>query len=270
MKKRRFITAVLVLILLVSAAQVGWKIYESVQRAQEYEEAAQTAGLTQEPSAPTPAPPEAPAPSGQAPIPGEAEALAAVDLAALQAVNPDVAGWIEIPGTEVSYPILYGEDNELYLNHTWTGESNSGGSIFLECTASRDLSDFHTIVYGHRMRDESMFGSIKHYNDPDYYAAHPNVYTVADGILSQWQIFSARETGVRELTYRLDLEESGLEEAFVQDCLDHSVIDTGVLPGEGARFLTLSTCTGRGYATRWVVHAALLETWPVSAQGEGR
>ena len=65
-------------------------------------------------------------------------------------MNPDVAGWIEIPGTELSYPLLQGEDNQYYLTHTWNREPNSGGSVFLECTSRRDLSGFHTIAYGCR------------------------------------------------------------------------------------------------------------------------
>lgn len=85
-------------------------------------------------------------------IPPDAAALLELNLAALRAVNPDVAGWIEIPGTELSYPIMQGVDNHYYLDHNWKQESNRGGSIFLEATCGADFSDFHTILYGHRMR----------------------------------------------------------------------------------------------------------------------
>ena len=257
MKKRRFIASILVLILLVSIVRVGWKRYEDALRAREYEDAARTAGLLPEPEEVTPplstSPPEEEAP----PVPEEVRALASIDLEALRDVNPDVAGWIEIPGTELSYPVLSGADNQYYLTRTWTGEANSGGAIFLESTNRRDLSDFHTIVYGHRMRDGSMFGSLRNYRDSAYWREHPAVYVAVDSGVYRYDIFSAQEVSVTGLVYRLDLETSGLEEAFIETCFEDSSLDANIVPSAEDRILTLSTCTGRGYATRWVVHGVL-------------
>lgn len=257
MKKRRFFASILVLVLLVSAVQAGWKRYEDSVRAREYEDAARTAGLLPEPEE-VQRPPSAAQPEEEAPpVPEEVRALAAIDLPALREVNPDVSGWIEIPGTDLSYPVLCGADNQYYLSRTWTGEANSGGSIFLESTNRRDLSDFHTIVYGHRMRDGSMFGSLKNYRDQTYWQEHPAVYMASDCGVYCYDIFSAQEVSVTGLVYRLDLETSGLEEDFIKTCFEGSSLDTGIVPSAEDRILTLSTCTGRGYATRWVVHAVL-------------
>ena len=74
-----------------------------------------------------------------------------IDLAALQAQNSDVIGWISIPGTAVSYPLLQTQNNSFYLGHAWDKSSNSAGSIFLECQCPSDFSFFNTIVYVHRM-----------------------------------------------------------------------------------------------------------------------
>lgn len=257
MKKRRLLTGLLLLVLLVCIVQVGRHLYERAAREREYEDAAQAAGLLpgrREAELPPPAAqtePEGP------PMPEEIQALASIDLEALRTVNPDVAGWIEIPGTQLSYPVLYGTDNQYYLTHTWAGEVNSGGSIFLECTGKRDFSDFHTIIYGHRMRDGSMFGSLRNYRDRAYWEEHPAIYVAFDGGVYRYEIFAAQEAGVTSLVYRLDLEESGIEESFIQACLEGSSIDTGVTPSAEDQILTLSTCTGIGYATRWVVHAVL-------------
>ncbi len=193
-------------------------------------------------------------------IPPDAAALLELNLAALRAVNPDVAGWIEIPGTELSYPIMQGVDNHYYLDHNWKQESNRGGSIFLEATCGADFSDFHTILYGHRMRDGSMFGSLRNYKEQAYWQEHPDIYVAVEGHVYRYAIFSAHESGVHDLTYRLDLVESGLQTEFLQYCASESVIDTGgALDSE--HILTLSTCTGNGYRARWVVHGYLAGTW---------
>lgn len=198
-------------------------------------------------------------------LPEEASALADVDLHALKEVNPDVLGWIELPGTKLSYPLLQGEDNEAYLNHNWKKEPSVSGSIFLECTNKADFSGFHTIIYGHRMKDNSMFGVLKFYEHQEFWKEHPAVY-IADGEgISCYRIFAAHETDVKGMVYRLDLEKRNLEEEFVRFCLEHSVLDVGededAFPKPGAPILTLSTCTGRGHDTRWVVQGYLAEIY---------
>ena len=112
------------------------------------------------------------------PIQAVVDSMLAVDLPALQAVNPDVLGWIAIPDTELSYPLLQAEDNEYYLNTTWDLQQNQAGAIFLDYTSQPDLSGFHTIVYGHRWNDDSMFGSLKYYADKSYRDEHPYVVSL--------------------------------------------------------------------------------------------
>ncbi len=111
------------------------------------------------------------------------------------------------------------------------------------------------------MRNGSMFATLKYYKTLDFWQEHPRVYIVLDDGVYRYDIFAAREAAVGGPVYRLDLEERGLGEAFIQDCIDGSVIDTGILPDTGDRLLTLSTCTGTGYATRWVVHAVLAQVY---------
>ena len=190
------------------------------------------------------------------------EALAGLDLEALQAVNPDVIGWIEIPGTELSYPMLQGVDNQYYLTHNWKQEPNNGGSVFLECTSSRDLSGFHTIVYGHRMQDDTMFGPLKYYKDLEFWQEHTSIYiAVPDGVY-RYDVFAAFQAHVKGMVYRLDLE--GREGEFINFCLENSVIDTGIVPAPGDQLLTLSTCVSMGWSEyRWVVQGRLAQADPI-------
>ena len=186
-----------------------------------------------------------------------ADALRNMDFTALREVNSDVLGWIMIPGTRISYPLLQGEDNQYYLKHTWKKWTSVVGAIFLECQNSPDLSDFNTIVYGHRMNNGSMFASLKNYKQQSYWAAHPCVYITDDNGSHKYEIFAAYEVSTAGTTYQLGISSDASKQAFIDYCLGQSVIDTGITPTVYDRILTLSTCTGNGHATRWVVQAVL-------------
>lgn len=93
-------------------------------------------------------------------------------FAELQAINPDVLGWISVYGTGIDYPVVQGEDNDEYMNATATGEFSLGGAIFLDCTNAADFTDFNTIIYGHHMEQSQMFGDIDLFDDEDYFQSH--------------------------------------------------------------------------------------------------
>ena len=96
-----------------------------------------------------------------------------IDFAGLQAVNPDVIAWIDIPGLSVSYPVVQRNDNAYYLHHLITGEYNSSGSIFADCHNQPDFTDQNTIIYGHNMKNGSMFGTLSHYQDQALWEENP-------------------------------------------------------------------------------------------------
>ncbi len=185
------------------------------------------------------------------------EELSQKDLAPLREVNPDVLGWIWIPDTQVDYPIMDGEDNDYYLEHTWDRQPSLAGSIGLECMNSSDLSDFNTLLYGHRMKNETMFGSLKHYNRMEYYQAHPYVYILDDSGVHRYEVFSAYTAPVDGDTFLYGFLNEAHMLSFLEYCKTNSVIDIDVNLTPNDRILTLVTCTGNGYEARWVVHARL-------------
>ena len=99
---------------------------------------------------------------------GAAAKPADIDLAALQQQNPDTVGWIELPGTDISYPIMQGASNETYLRHTFNKEYLISGSIFMDFRNNKDYSDFNTIIFGHNMRDGTMFSQLGSYLNDDF------------------------------------------------------------------------------------------------------
>lgn len=185
-----------------------------------------------------------------------ADILKAMDFSALQEINPDVLGWFLVPGTNISYPLLQGRDNNQYLRHNWKGGYSRMGSIFIEEQNSGDLSDFNTIIYGHRMRNETMFGKLKYYNKLSYWNSHPCVYITDHNGTHKYNIFAAYEVSVSGLTYRLSFSGTQAKQEYIDWCLAQSVIDTGLIPTVNDKILTLSTCSGdTTYATRWIVQA---------------
>lgn len=185
------------------------------------------------------------------------EELAQKNLEALREVNTEVLGWIWIPGTNVDYPVMDGDDNDYYLEHTWDRQPSTAGSICLEKLNSSDLSDFNTLFYGHRMNNGSMFGSLKYYNDMDYFSEHPYVYVLDDNGVHRYEIFSAYTAPVDGSTFIYGFRSEESMQAFLDYCVEKSVIDTGIVPTLDDRILTLVTCTGRGYEARWVVQTRL-------------
>ncbi len=233
----------LILVFLGSSGMLLHKQLDYRNGAQNYEEASSLAHVD---------PP--PAEEGSAPLAPYQEALAQIDLTALREVNPEVVGWIMIPDTDISYPLLRGQDNSYYLNHTWDTSRNSVGAIFLDYRNSCPLTDFNSVIYGHKMNDQSMFGLLHQYKNEGFWAAHPVLYLLDDNGPRQYEIFAYYETGTMN-TYSLSFSDDAAKESYINECLAQSWLNTGIVPEPDDCILTLSTCTGRGHATRWVVQA---------------
>jgi len=93
-------------------------------------------------------------------------------LTALRAQYPDIVGWITVPFTSIDYPIAQTKDNDYYLRRDLNGENARHGTIFMDCRCAPDGSGY-SIIYGHNMKDGSMFGTLKRFGDRDFFDAHP-------------------------------------------------------------------------------------------------
>lgn len=114
----------------------------------------------------------------------------------LQKENPELVGWIEIPGTTINYPVMHGNDNEFYLNHNYKKEVTKSGSIFIDADYSFNPKSTNLLMYGHNMRNGTMFTSLLNYKSEDYYKSHPNIRftTTTDDVL--YEIIAAFESKV--------------------------------------------------------------------------
>ena len=182
-----------------------------------------------------------------------------VDFEALRKVNPDIIGWIVIPGMEISYPIVQGEDNDYYLKHTFDKAENASGCIFVEVENSPDFSDNNTFVYGHNMKNKSMFAKLNRYQEEDTFRKNPEfvIYT-PEGML-RYQIYSCHvaRLGTESFSYRIEGEEEFSK--WLETVKSKSYYDTGVTPDISQKSVTLMTCTPAGHDYRCLVHAVLVE-----------
>lgn len=176
-----------------------------------------------------------------------------VDFASLQAINPDVVGWLDMEMLDISYPIVKGQDNDQYLHTTVEGNYNFSGSIFMDAGNKADFSDHHTIIYGHNMKNKSMFGRLKFITEEEAYKDSRYFWICTPENTYKYEVFSAYITGVEEDTYTL-YQDGGAEFlSWIEKRAGRSAI-----PNEGMAYsqedyvVTLSTCTSDD-AHRYVV-----------------
>lgn len=188
------------------------------------------------------------------PEPEPAAAPLTVDFVSLQAINPDVKGWLYIESLDISYPIVQGADNDEYLHTTYEGKSNYAGSIFIDYQNSGDFSDCNTIVYGHNMKNLSMFGKLKQFKEQEKYKESVYFWILTPQGDYRYQAFSAFYTDAVSDAYTLF---SGPGETFLQyqaDMAGRSEIPLEVpVMDENSRIVTLSTCAARDSSRRFVI-----------------
>lgn len=177
-----------------------------------------------------------------------------IDFAYLQKQNPDTVGWLEIPGTVIDYPIMQGEDNAYYLTHTFSRKENKAGSIFAEGINHADLQDAHTIIYGHNMKNGSMFGTLKRYRDGKYLKIHPYIYLYTPEHTYKYEIFSCYEVAQDSPVYTVWYEGDEAFGDFVKQLQKSSIHNTDVSVSGEDKIITLSTCVSIE-TNRFVVHA---------------
>ncbi|MBR1797863.1 MAG: class B sortase [Clostridiales bacterium] len=201
--------------------------------------------------------------------PVEAEDIPTVDFASLQAINPDIYAWIEIPGTDISYPVVQHPTNDrYYLRTNSDGNYSAGGAIFSEATYnSKDFNDPVTILYGHHMNaGDIMFGHLQEfYSDPDFLAEdnHIRIYT-ADG-MQEYAVFAAVPYDRSHILYYNDMSDSVIYQTFMQSILSirelGSYINEAHAPQDPAedKVLILSTCLIGNNTRRFLVLATRVD-----------
>ncbi|MEI7025799.1 class B sortase [Paenibacillus sp. y28] len=200
----------------------------------------------------------------------EHQAEARPRFRALLEINPELVGWLKIDGTVVDYPIVQATDNDYYVTRNYKREESRAGSIFMDFRNDSMEPGKHTVLYGHRMKDETMFGSLKYYMEPEFFQAHQALHL--DTLYNSYDlmIFSVYYT-TTEFDY-IQTEFQSLNEysSFLRDIQGRSLYKTSVSVTEEDRIVTLSTCDYHldPVEGRLVVHAKLVERGAPAASNE--
>ena len=154
----------------------------------------------------------------------------------LKKLNEDIVGWLYMPGVGFSYPIVQGNDNVYYLNHTAKNENNYRGAIFMDYRANSDLSMDNTIIYGHSVEGGGMFTDLKKYANKEFFDNNLEFYILTPQANYRATIYTFEKTTESSSYYSLQIDDT-----ILADMKNNAVFYNDIEVNEN-RLVTLSTC----------------------------
>jgi sortase B len=178
-----------------------------------------------------------------------------VDFEELWQINPEIYGWIDIPGTSISYPIAQSaSDDSYYLNHTIDGIAGYPGSIYTERVNSKDFTDFNTLIYGHDMLDGSMFAGLHEFSDADYLNEHQTMYIYTPEHIYTYRIFMTVTYDDRHIMNSFNFSDTTQRAEYLE-----SIGNADPEVTIDSRLVTMSTCIATQPNNRFLVEAVLID-----------
>ena len=185
-----------------------------------------------------------------------------IDFNYWQNRNADVYAWIRIPGTKIDYPVVQGDEDGYYLSHDIDKESNIYGAIYTEKVNGKDFSSPNTVLYGHHMKDGSMFGCLDKYLDRDYFEKYNEVFLFTPEEKRTYHIIAAYEHPAEHILTSYDFSTTEGINDYLRQIPDFVADSGGVIQDETEitpPLLTLSTCTRNDKQKRCLVQGILVE-----------
>lgn len=181
-------------------------------------------------------------------ISGSAQLMIPVDFDKLKEINPDIYAWIYIPGTEVDYPVLQNEDDSYYLTHDANGNASVDGAIYSEKINSKMFDDFNTVLYGHNMKNGSMFRSLHNYEEPDFLDNHRYIYIYTSEFIITYKVFAVYRYDDRHILNSYDFSDDEIKKSYIEYIFNmknlYSTVKNDETVDVDSHILTLSTCCG--------------------------
>lgn len=170
-------------------------------------------------------------------------------------VNSDIVGWITIDGTLIDYPFVQTDDNSYYLDKNIKKEKAAAGTIFMDCRCAEDFSDFNTVLYGHHMKNKSMFGNVKLFADPEFFASHTTgtlytKYGTYDLEIFAYMVVRSDD----DMIYNLSPDQDSFYEYVRENARQYRE------PSDEGKVVTLSTCAYEFDGARMVLLAVCKPT----------
>ena len=178
-----------------------------------------------------------------------------VDFEKLKEKNSDIVAWLKVNGTNIETTVVKTTNNDYYLTHNFNKEYNSAGWIFADYKNKVDGTDKNLVIYGHNMRDDSMFGSLKNILNDDWHNEEENKYVtfVTENDNSIYEVFSVYQVADEDYYITTDFKDNEFND-FIKTIKSRSKFDFDVDVNENDNILTLSTCANNN-KYRVVLHA---------------
>ena len=167
-----------------------------------------------------------------------------VDWDMLRQTNPEIIAWLYCPDTLINYPVVQTSDNEKYLTVNFSGKSNPGGALFADYNSVIGIRASHLIIYGHNMKDSSMFGTLKNFADEAYFREHPVFYLLTPSQAYRVDLLDCRTIAATLDNYPTYFGDGGSLESYVGRITAGAYWVNSAADYANNQLLTLSTCTG--------------------------
>lgn len=184
------------------------------------------------------------------------EEVFTVDFEKLLSINSETVGWIRFDNpSQISYPVVLADDNSKYLKTTFEGKKNSAGTLFMDYENSGDFSDENTFIYGHNMKNGSMFGRLRNYKKSSFCKENPYFYIyLPDGRVIQYQVFAACIVKDTSETYDKLYADAEEFQKYIKYVRSVALYSTDVEVTAQSQIVSLSTCTNVSDDERLVIH----------------
>lgn len=171
-------------------------------------------------------------------------------LEELQRKYENIIGWLEIEETNINYPVMQTVDNEFYITHNYKGEEAASGALFLDKKFDLKKPSTNYLIYGHRMRNGTMFEDLYKYREKDFYEKHKKIKFITNKEEAEYEIIATfysrvyykSEKNVFRYYFFIDANNEKEFNEYVENCKKASIYDTGITAEYGDQLITLSTC----------------------------
>lgn len=182
-----------------------------------------------------------------------------VDFESLLEKCSDIVGWIYCEDTPINYPIVRGKDNDYYLRRSYDGTPLQAGTIFMDASNMADFSDSNTIIYGHHMRNGSMFAVLDQWMEQEFYEEHPVMWLLTPGGRDyKIVLFSGYTTPAVSDTYVIYRGAGTQFDEYLSVCKEKSDFEADVELDREGQYVLLSTCVYVYTDARFVLHGMLV------------